>query len=406
MTTTHDGVEAMQTFPMRRQCPYAPPPEYAGLRAAGPVARVRFPSGVTGWVVTRHEEARQVLTDRRISTDSSRPDWPQIQPGEQDRAAPRDGFFIDMDPPEHDIYRRMLISEFSVPRLNAMRPGIQRTVDELIDQLLASGRSADLVEAFTLAVPSLVICQLLGVPYEDHEYFQSRTRKLVSLDADPAEATAAVGEIWQYLDQLVTRAERQPGDNLIGRLVAERLSSGELSHDGLVGMSLLLLVAGHETTANILSLGVLTLLDKPESLASLRANPADWPGTVEELLRFHSIVDWAAFDRMAIEDLELGGQLIRAGDPIFVLGGSVNRDDRLFPNPDDFDITRPGRRHLAFGYGVHQCLGQNLARAEMDIALRTLFDRVPGLALGVPVEELSFKYDAAIFGLHRLPVVW
>lgn len=407
MTTTQPEAGATQAFPMMRRCPYEPPAEYAALRAAGPVARVQFPSGVTGWVVTRHAEAQQVLTDRRITTDTSRPDFPRLMGGEESMDKPSQaGFFIDMDPPEHDVLRRMLISEFSVPRLKKMQPGIQSAVDGLIDDLLAGGSPADLVPAFCLPVPSLVICQLLGVPYEEHDFFQSRTQKFVQLDVDPAEGMRAIGEIRQYLDELVTAAERQPGDNLIGRLVTERIATGELDHDSLVGMAFLLLVAGHETTANLLSLGALTLLERPETVAELAANPDRWAGTVEELLRFHSIVDWAAFDRMALEDIEIGGQLIKAGEPLFVLAASANRDETAFERPDEFDIHRPGRRHVAFGYGIHQCLGQNLARTEIDIALRTLFERVPTLALDAAVGDLPFKYNAAVFGLQSLPVSW
>jgi cytochrome P450 len=405
MTTIQPETGATQTFPMLRSCPYEPPAEYAALRAAGPVARVVFPSGVTGWVVTRHAEAQQVLIDRRITTDSSRPDFPHLMGADEPREK-QPGFFIDMDPPEHDVLRRMLISEFSVPRLKKMQPGIQRTVDTLIDDMIAGGSPVDLVKDFCLPVPSLVICQLLGVPYEDHDFFQTRTKRFVQLDGDPAEGVRAIGEIRQYLDDLVTAAERTPGDNLIGRLVTERIATGELDHDSLVGMAFLLLVAGHETTANLLSLGVLTLLDRPETMTELADNPDRWAGTVEELLRFHSIVDWAAFDRMALEDIQIGGQTIKAGEPIFVLAASANRDETAFERPDEFDIHRSGPRHVAFGYGIHQCLGQNLARTEIDIALRTLFARIPTLALGAPVSELPFKYNAAVFGLQELPVRW
>ncbi|WP_222853976.1 cytochrome P450 [Fodinicola acaciae] len=406
MTTIQPDTGATQTFPMMRRCPYEPPAEYAALRAAGPVVRVLFPNGLTGWVVTRHAEAQQVLTDRRISTDSSRPDFPRVMDDEPTARPLSAGFFIDMDPPEHDVLRRMLISEFSVPRLKKMQPGIQRTVDGLIDDMLAAGSPADLVKAFCLPVPSLVICQLLGVPYADHDFFQSRTQKFVQLDADPTEGFQAIAEIRQYLDDLVAAAEREPGDNLIGRLVTERLRTGQLDRDALVGMAFLLLVAGHETTANLLSLGALTLIERPETLAELTGDPRQWSGTVEELLRFHSIVDWAAFDRMAVEDIQIGGQTIKAGEAVFVLAASANRDERAFERPDDFDIHRSGRRHVAFGYGIHQCLGQNLARAEIDTALRTLFDRVPALALDAPVAELPFKYNAAVFGLQALPVRW
>lgn len=403
---------ALASFPMARRCPYAPPPEYAELRARGPLVQVRVPSGAAIWVVTRHAEAQQVLTDPRISTDTSRPDFPVITKREHSeyehemRARMHEGSFIDMDAPEHDVYRRMLISEFTVRRINQLRPGIQRTTDQLIDQMLAAGTTADLVEAFGLPLPSLVICQLLGVPYADREYFQSRTRRMLASPDDPRGAYEAITEIRDYLDDLVRRAARDPGENLIGRLLGGPVASGELSHDALVNMSFLLLIAGHETTANMIPLGVFTLLRNPEQLAGLQADSTRWPGAVEELLRYLSIVDWVAFDRMAIEDVEIGGQLVRAGDGVYILGASANRDERVFPNADELDVGRGARHHVAFGYGIHQCLGQNLARAELEIAYRTLFERIPDLRTDEPDEALSFKYVAGIFGMNSFPVRW
>lgn len=396
--------DVLPDFPMARRCPYAPPAEYVELRAAGPVAPVRFPNGRTGWIVLRHAEARQVLTDPRISTDTSRPDFPRMHDEKPDEELARvhEGMFIDLDPPEHDRYRRMLISEFSVRSVNAMRPGIQRIVDEHIDALEPG---ADLVADFGLPVPSLVICQLLGVPYADREFFQRRTRTM--LDAtDLAEIRSAIRDLRDYLDGLVREAEARPGDNLLGRLVTGRRRTGELGHDAMVGMAHLLLIAGHETTANMIPLGVLCLLDHPDQLAGLRADPSGWPAAVEELLRYLSVVDWVAGDRMALEDIEIGGRTIRAGDAVYVLNAAANRDERAFAEPDRLDVRRGARHHLAFGYGVHQCLGQNLARAELEIAYRTLFDRLPGLRPAVEAAELSFRYDAPIFGLAAFPVRW
>ncbi|MGW0592015.1 cytochrome P450 [Streptosporangium sp. NPDC002607] len=403
-----------QGFPLPRACPFAPPPEYERLREEAPLVGAELPGGRV-WLVTRHAEAQQVLSDPRISTDPSTPGHPMSAlsaepPSAEERQAGarfQAGQFIDMDPPEHDVYRRMLIPEFSVRRVREMRPHIQHVADQLIDDMLEQGSSADLVEAFGLAVPSMVICRLLGVPYSEHDFFQSRTRRMVSAAAgSQRDAMAAATEIWNYLDGLVTEAERNPGDNLIGRLVTTRKTTGELSHDALVGMTFLLLLAGHETTANMISLGVLTLLRRPARLAELRAAPDGWAPAVEELLRYHSIVDWVAFDRVATEDMEIGGQNVRRGEGIFVLGASANRDPRAFERPDELDLRRGARNHVAFGYGVHQCLGQNLARAELEIAYRTLFERIPSLRVVGDDDELPFKYDGVIFGLHALPVAW
>ncbi|WP_438023604.1 cytochrome P450 [Sorangium sp. So ce233] len=395
--------EILPAFPMPRRCPYAPPPEYESLRDKAPLVRVAFRDGPPIWVVTRHSEARDVLTDRRISTDPTRPGHPfAAMAGTAQEQA---GQFIDMDPPEHDVYRRMLAGEFSARRIRELGSFIQDVVNERIDAI-SRGRETDLVESFAFPVATLVICQLLGVPYKDREYFQSRTNRMIAGFFSTEEATRARTELWGYLDDLVTAAESSPGDDLIGRLATERRTTGELSHDALVGMVFLLLVAGHETTANMLSLGVFTLLQNPGALAELRARPELWPDAVEELLRYHSIVDWVAFDRVALEDIEIGGQRVRAGEGLFVLGASANRDERAFASPDDFDIHRSARHHLAFGYGIHRCLGQNLARAELEIGYRTLFERLPALRIVGDVEALPFKYDRRTFGLYRLPVAW
>ncbi|WP_433928488.1 cytochrome P450 [Sorangium cellulosum] len=395
--------ETLPAFPMPRRCPYAPPPEYESLRDKAPLVRVSFRDGPPIWVVTRHAEARDVLTDRRISTDPTRPGHPfAAMAGTAQEQA---GQFIDMDPPEHDVYRRMLAGEFSARRIRELGSFIQGVVNERIDEI-SRGREADLVESFAFPIATLVICQLLGVPYEDRAYFQSRTNRMIAGFFSTEEAMRARAELWGYLDDLVTAAESRPGDDLIGRLATERRATGELSHDALVGMVFLLLVAGHETTANMLSLGVFTLLQNPGALAELRARPELWPDAVEELLRYHSIVDWVAFDRVALEDIEIGGQRVRAGEGLFVLGASANRDERAFASPDDFDIHRSARHHLAFGYGIHRCLGQNLARAELEIGYRTLFERLPALRIVGDVEALPFKYDRRTFGLYRLPVAW
>ncbi|MEV0383716.1 cytochrome P450 [Nonomuraea sp. NPDC050643] len=398
-----------ETFPVQRTCPFAPPPEYERMREQAPLVRAALPGGEV-WLVTRLAEAKQVLAGGGISTSPSTPGHPNAALSADGGRTPEQhavlgrftaGHFIDLDPPEHSRFRRLLIPEFTVRRVKELRPGIQRLVDGLIDDMLAQGPEAELVEAFGLALPSLVICQLLGVPYADREFFQSRTRSIVAA-RHPQEAYAAVVEIMTFLDELITETERRPQDDLLGRLIL----NGGLTHDELVGVTFLLLVAGHETTANMIPLAALTLMRHPDQLAALRADPGGWPMAVDELLRYHSIVDWVAFDRVATEDQEIGGQLVRRGEGIFVLGASANRDELAFERPDEFDVGRGARHHVAFGYGVHQCLGQNLARAELEISLRTLFERIPGLRVTVADEELPAKYDGAIFGLKAMPVTW
>ncbi|MFI6293616.1 cytochrome P450 [Nonomuraea sp. NPDC050790] len=391
-------------FPLLRQCPFAPPPEYERLRAEEPISRVRLPPGGTAWLVTRYEDVRTVLSSPVFSADGTRPGFPTLLPGQAQllRKPP----FIRMDPPEHSFYRRMLIQEFTVRRIKTMRPGIEATVNGLIDDLLAMTPPVDLVQAFALPVSSLVICQLLGVPYEDHEFFQTRSNVGVSGESTAREFAVALGELRAYMDALVTLKQREPGDDLVSKLVTEHLEpAGELRRDDLLMMCLILLNAGHETTANMISLGTVALLEHPDQLATLRADPELSPAVVEELLRYLSIADFVT-TRIAAEDTDLGGTRIRAGDGVIALLAAANWDPAVFRDPEHLDPHRGNRHHVAFGYGVHQCLGQHLARAELEIALSTLFSRIPTLRVAAPLTELPYKNGNLAYGLHQLPITW
>jgi cytochrome P450 len=305
----------------------------------------------------------------------------------------------------------MLITEFTVRRINTLRPYIQQVVDGLLDDLLAGPRPADLVAALCLPVPSMVLCELLGVPYADREFFQRRATVQVRRGVAPEERQKAGAELRAYLDRLLTEKEADPGDDLLGRLIvrnraAAAADAGEppFDHNLLVGLAMLLMAAGHESTANMISLGVAGLLENPDQLAAITSDPAAIPMAMEELLRYFAIVD--TMPRVAKADIELGGVTIQAGDGLLIGFASANRDETVFPNPDTLDVRRGARHHVAFGYGVHQCIGQNLARAEMEIVFRTLFARIPGLKLAVPLHELPFKDDSSVYGLDRLPVTW
>ncbi len=265
------------------------------------------------------------------------------------------------------------------------------------------GPPAELVSAFALPVPSMVICALLGVPYADHELFEGLSRTLLQ-SVDPQEVAEARDELEEYFTGLVDRKRKEPGDGLLDELIAERLATGELSHRELVRTAMLLLVAGHETTSNMLSLGTFTLLEHPEQFAALRADPSLLPAAVEELLRFLSIADGMV--RVATADIEIGGETIRADDGVIFSTSVVNRDAAAYAAPDTLDWERSARHHVAFGFGVHQCLGQNLARAEMEIAFGALFARFPGLRLAVPAAEIPVKPGHALQGLVELPVTW
>jgi cytochrome P450 len=309
-----------------------------------------------------------------------------------------------MDEPEHGRYRRMLTSTFMIKRVEALRPRIQKIVDGLIDTMLAETPPVDLVSAFALPVPSLVICELLGVPYADHDFFQRCSRAMISSRSTPEEAVAASDELKEYLVRLLDRKADEPSDDLLSRLVVEQAET--MTRAQIADMGVLLLVAGHETTANMIALGTLTLLQHPDQLAELReGDPELVKSAVEELLRYLTIVH-SGRRRVATEDVEVGGRLIKAGEGVIVATDSGNRDEKAFPDPDVLDIHRDARHHMAFGYGIHQCLGQPLARVELQVVYGTLYRRVPTLRLAVPLEQVRFKHDMLVYGVHELPVSW
>jgi pentalenic acid synthase len=389
-------------FPQDRSCPYHPPTGYDPLRAARPLTRIRLYDGRPAWLVTGHGLARDLLLDPRLSTDPTRAGFPATTPR---FAAVRDRkpALLGVDGPRHRTQRRMMIPSFTLKRATELRPRIQEIVDHLLDEMIAQGPPAELVRAFALPVPSTVICALLGVPYADHEFFEAQSRRL--LRGPTAEDTRdARNRLLVYLDALIDRKQRQPGEGLLDELVQQRLREGELDREELTALAMILLVAGHETTANMISLGTYTLLQHPDRLAELRADPSLLPAAVEELMRMLSIADGLL--RLATEDIEIAGTTIRAGDGVVFSTSVINRDEDVYPAPDTLDWHRPARHHVAFGFGIHQCLGQNLARAELEIALRTLFERLPTLRLAAPPDEIPFKPGDTIQGMLELPVSW
>ncbi|MCU1682652.1 MAG: cytochrome hydroxylase [Amycolatopsis sp.] len=375
-----------------RTCPFDPPDGSAELRERGPVARVRLFGGHTAWLVTGHAEARALLADPRVSSDQSKPNYPVLQPTHT-RLTDLDTTVVFNDPPKHTRLRRMLISSFTVRKIAALRPKIERIVTERLDAMIAAGPPADLLASFALPVPSMVICELLGVPYEDHEFFEEQSRHRRDPDGQ------ALQNLVTYLRDLVQKKIYKPGDGLLDDLIAEQVAEGKLDHDELAMMGMAMLVAGHDTTGHMISLGTMLLLSKPDQLAKVRADQAVIPGAVEELLRYLTIATF--LPRTATEDIELGGHTIKAGDGVVVASSIVNRE-----HSDELDVDNSMRQHLAFGFGIHQCLGQNLARAELEIAFRHLFHRIPTLRLAVPVDEVSRRPEAVLSGVTELPVDW
>ncbi|MFC4960242.1 cytochrome P450 [Streptomyces mauvecolor] len=406
MTETAAAIQTREApaFPADRTCPYQLPETYRQLRdAPDALNAVTLFDGRRAWVVTRHETARKLLADPRLSSDRTRDEFPATSPRFQAIREVRPAF-IGLDPPEHGPRRRMTISEFTVKRIKGMRPDVERIVHGFLDRMLAEGPPADLVSQFALPVPSMVICELLGVPYADHDFFQDASRRLVQA-TDAAGAIAARDDFQHYLDGLITTMQAKPGPGLLNNLVTRQLAAGEIDREELISTALLLLVAGHETTASMTSLSVITLLEHPDQHAALRADPTLLPGAVEELLRYLAIADIAG-GRVATADIEIDGQLIRAGEGVIVTNSIANRDSSVFENPDVFDVHRSARHHLSFGYGVHQCLGQNLARLELEVILTALFERIPTLRLAVPVDRLTLRPGTTIQGVNELPVTW
>lgn len=396
--------ETARAFPVPRTCPYQLPAEYAGLRQSEPAAKVTLPTGREAWILTRYDDVRKALNDPRLSSDRGDPNYPLLV--EQARSDKDSTLSLaGMDAPEHTRARRAVIGEFTVRRMEMLRPRIQEIVDECIDGMLAGPKPADLVKSLSFPVPSLVICELLGVSYADHEFFENRTSRMLTTTLPPLTRQKAFFDLQSYLDELVTSKEKEAGDDLLSRQILKGRKDGSYDHDALVDLAFLLLTAGHDTTGNMISLGSLALMERPE----LRAEIGDGAGgtleVVEEFLRYFTITDIITA-RVAKEDVEIGGRTVRAGEGVFALGGSANRDPEAFENPDELDTGRGARQHVAFGYGPHQCLGQHLARIELEVVYTTLFRRVPGLRLAGSVEELPLKNDAAIFGLHELPVTW
>ncbi|MEV5670804.1 cytochrome P450 [Streptomyces sp. NPDC052503] len=390
-------------FPMPRAegCPFDPPPALKKEQEQGPLRKVRLWDGTTPWLVTRYADQRALLADPRTSADITRPGYPSSAPVRGSSFS-----FILMDDPEHARQRRMVTAPFTIKRVEAMRPAVQKIVDGLIDDMLAGPPRADLVQAFALPVPSLVICELLGVPYADHDFFQENSKILISRSAAPEERGAAHAKLIGYLDELMGHKIARPADDLLSGL-GTRVGAGELSRQEAAEMGVLLLIAGHETTANMIALGTLALLEHPDQLALLRDSddPKAVAGAVEELLRYLNITHGGR-RRVAVEDIEIGGEVIRAGEGIIVPNDIGNRDPEVFADPDRLDLGRDARRHVAFGFGVHQCLGQPLARMELQVVYSTLYRRIPTLRLDAGLEDLSFKHDGAVYGVYELPVAW
>jgi cytochrome P450 len=394
----------------RGRCPFDPPVALERMREQAPVSQVTMLNGATVWMVTGYQEARMVLSDPRFSADLVRsggvlmvdiPD--EVREKLLDERS-RAGSFVSMDPPEHTRYRRLLSGQFTVRRMRQLEPRISEIVTEHIDAMIAGGTSADLVTAFALPVPSLVICELLGVPYAERAEFQARTATMLNLDTPFEELLRVREEMREFMLRLITQKREQPTDDMLSGLIHGDADPA-LTDDELVGIANLLLIAGHETTANMFGLGIFALLEHPEQLDALHEDPTLIDGAVEELLRYLSIVHFGLV-RVTIEPVELDGQQIPANSMLVVSLPQTNRDPEHWTEPGTLAIARERSPHLAFGHGVHQCLGQQLARVEMAVGFTELLRRLPGLRLTVASEDIPLRSDMLIYGVHSLPVAW
>ncbi len=392
-----ESVHTVTTLPAERRtgCPFDPPAELLDARQHGPISRYTHPGGKPGWLITGYDMVRAVLADPRFS---SRKDLMNVVDFALPPAPP--GEFLLMDDPEHSRYRKPLVGKFTVRRMRMLTERIEQITADCLDAMEEAGPTTDLVTAFAKPIPTIVICEILGVPYEDRASFQEQIDAFMGGEVSDEELIAAYTATQEYLARLVAAKRAHPTDDVLSEL-----TDGDLTDEELKGISLILLAAGFDTTANMLSLGTFALLRNPEQLAALRADPALTDGAVEELLRYLSVAK--TFHRTALEDVELGGQTVKAGTTVLLSYNTANRDPDRFDDPHTLDVRRQAAGHLAFSHGIHQCLGQQLARVEMRVAFRALIDRFPTLRLAVPAEEVVLRPETAdIFGVKSLPVTW
>ncbi|WP_326767936.1 cytochrome P450 [Streptomyces sp. NBC_01591] len=396
-------LHTVTTMPTERRsgCPFDPPAELVDARRHGPISGYTFPGGKPGWLITGYDLVRAVLADQRFSSRKELLLHPTIDYGDMKSPPAPPGEFLLMDEPLHSRYRKPLMGKFTVRRMRLLTERVEQITADHLDAMEEAGPSADLVTAFAKPVPAIVICELLGVPYEDRGSFQEQVDSFMSGETSDEDLIAAYTATQEYLAELVAAKRANPTDDVLSDLTTD----SDLTDEELKGIALVLLAAGFDTTANMLALGTFALLRNPEQLAALRADPTLADPAVEELLRYLSVAK--TFMRTALEDVEVGGRTIKAGSPVILSYNTANRDPERFADPHVLDLRRQDGGHLAFGHGIHQCLGQQLARVEMKVAFPALFNRFPTLRLAVPPEEVALRPEIAdIYGVKSLPVTW
>jgi cytochrome P450 len=398
--------ETVPAFPVTRAsgCPFDPPPEFTELREQDTIVKTSTPLGIDTWVVSRYDDVRSLLSSPDVSSRCA-PSM-HVTPGSDIDHQIQPGNLLQMDGPEHARLRRMLTAEFTVRRVEALRPYIQQIVEEHIDALLAGPKPADLYETFALPIPSLVICEMLGVPYDDRTMFHQQSAIVMQVDMDRQLAYTAFGKIRAYMQDLFESKLTEPGDDLMSRLIARSRESGEpLTVPEMVEIGSMLLVAGHETTANTIALSTAALLRHPAELDKLRSDESLAAPAVEEMLRYLTVVQFGLL-RQATQDIEIGGVTVKSGEWLVAALNSGNFDERVYADASSIDLQRKAKTHLSFGFGIHQCIGQQLARVELQEVYARLFKRIPSLQLAVPFDSVSFKHNGLVYGVQQLPVTW
>jgi cytochrome P450 len=397
----------MRAFPIPRDRPLHPPGAVADLRRSEPVSKVRLWNGDDAWLLTRFEDVRAAFgDDKRLSADATRPGYPHVTAGSAIGRAMLPNFMV-MDDPEHRRLRSLFLADFMPKPVEARREVIEQIVARRVDALLAAPQPADLLKEFSRPIPAQVLAAIMGLDAAEGDALLVHVLTILSSEATREQATAANQALIAFLETCIDRKMADPGDDMISRLAAQ-VKDGALSRTDLLGCIRQLFLAGQDSTLSTITMGVLLLINHPDQLDILRTrdDPALWAAAADEAVRFLSVTHFGR-RRVALEDVEIGGQLIRAGEGIILAETYANRDAAMFEDPDTFNVFRANNsKHLGFGFGGHHCLGVHLARAEIRVAFAILFRRIPSLRLAGPPAELVFQDELTVYGLESLPVAW
>lgn len=394
---------------MVRSYPFGPvrgleiDPMYFWLQEHEPLTRVRLPYGEEGWLLTRYDDVRTVLGDARFSlAEAAVRDVPRLTPQRYG------GILTDQDPPDHTRLRRLVAKAFTARRVEQLRGHAEQITSELLDEMVKAGPPADLAQALAVPLPGLMICELIGVPYADRDQFRDWVGAWMSVTAlTPEQRGEYIAQLAGYLASLAAQRRQNPADDLLGALVIASDEGDRLTEYEVVQLTLVILAAGYESTASQIVNFTYALLTHPDQLALLRSRPGLMPGAVEELMRWTPLLAVSdVLPRYALEDVELSGGTVRAGEPVLLAKHAANRDRRRYEDPDRLDITRDAHGQLGFGHGAHHCLGAPLARMDVQTALAALLERFPDLRLAVPDAELEWKSGMAVRGPVALPIAW